>query len=136
MITLELNFLSLSDVEGIKKTLEIYFEGNKELDAQKILSVWDENLKIISIERTQGIDAWIEMENHYRQQIGNDMSKWEIEFDIISIDIYKTCASVRLDVKYRVGERTFGETQFLHLLKREKDWIIYSKIFVFYSLVW
>jgi len=128
--------MSLSDIEGVKKTLEIYFEGNKELDAQKILSVWDENLKIISVERTQGSDAWIEMEKLYKEQIRNDMSKWEIEFDIVSIDLFKTCASVRLDVKYRVGERTFGETQFLHILKQERDWKIYSKIFVFYSLVW
>ena len=128
--------MSLNDIEGVKKTLNSYFEGNKELSAKKILSVWDKDLKIISAERTQGPNAWIEMEKHYREQIGNDMSKWEIEFDIISIDIFKNCSSVRLDVKYRVGEKTFGETQFLHILKRENDWIIYSKIFVFYPLVW
>ena len=128
--------MSLNDIDGVKKTLEVYIEGNKELNSKKILSVWDEDLKIISSDRTQGPDAWIEMENHYREQIGNDMNKWDIDFEIVSIDIFKTCASVRLDVKYRVGERTFGETQFLHILKRENAWIIYSKIFAFYSLVW
>jgi hypothetical protein len=119
-------------VTEVKKTLQIYFEGNKELDSKKILSVWDEDLKIISTERTQGPDAWIEMEEYYRKEINNDMSKWGIEFDVVTMDIFRNCASVRVDVKYRVGSRNFKETQFLHLLKKENKWFIYSKIFTFY----
>ena len=112
--------------------MQKYFEGNKELDSKKILSVWDNDLKIISIEKTQGPQAWVEMEEYYRKEIKNDMSKWGIEFDIISMDVFRNCASVRVDVKYQVGSRDFRETQFLHLLKKGEDWIIYSKIFTFY----
>jgi len=121
-----------SEIDNVKQTLNIYFEGNKQLDAQKILSVWDEDLKIISTERTQGPSAWIEMEEYYRKEINNDMSQWGIEFDIITMDVFRNCASVRVDVKYRVGSRNFKETQFLHLLKKGDEWIIYSKIFTFY----
>lgn len=124
--------MSADDITEVKKTLQIYFEGNKELDSKKILSVWDEDLKIISTERTQGPNAWVEMEEYYRKQIDNDLSKWDIEFDIISMDVFRNCASVRVDVKYTVGERRFSETQFLHMLKKENKWLIYSKIFVFY----
>ena len=124
--------MSADDITEVKKTLQIYFEGNKELDSKKILSVWDEDLKIISTERTQGPNAWVEMEEYYRKQIDNDLSKWDIEFDIISMDVFRNCASVRVDVKYTVGERRFSETQFLHMLKKEIKWLIYSKIFVFY----
>jgi hypothetical protein len=121
-----------ADIDGVKKTLQIYFEGNKELDSKKILSVWDEDLKIISTERTQGPAAWIEMEEYYRKEINNDMSQWGIEFDVITTDVFRNCASVRVDVSYRVAARNFKETQFLHLLKKGDDWIIYSKIFTFY----
>ena len=124
--------MSATDIDGVNRTLQIYFEGNKELDSKKILSVWDEDLKIISTERTQGPQAWIEMEEYYRKEINNDMEQWGIEFDIVTMDVFRNCASVRVDVKYRVGSRNFGETQFLHLLKKENDWIIYSKIFTFY----
>jgi len=57
-----------ADIDGVKKTLQIYFEGNKELDYKKILSVWDKELKIISTDRTQGPQAWIEMEEYYRKE--------------------------------------------------------------------
>ena len=124
--------MNSADIDGVKKTLQIYFECNKELDSKKILSVWDEDLKIISTEKTQGSPAWIEMEEYYREEINNDMTQWGIEFDVITTDIFRNCASVRVDVKYRVGSRNFKETQFLHLLKKGDEWIIYSKIFTFY----
>ncbi len=124
--------MNSADIDGVKKTLQIYFEGNKELDSKKILSVWDEDLKIISTEKTQGSPAWIEMEEYYREEINNDMTQWGIEFDVITTDVFRNCASVRVDVKYRVGSRNFKETQFLHLLKKGDEWIIYSKIFTFY----
>jgi hypothetical protein len=122
----------LADIDGVKATLQTYFDGNKELDSKKILSVWDKDLKIISTERTQGPNAWIEMEEYYRKQIDNDISKWGIEFDVVTLDVFRNCASVRVDVSYRVGERHFKETQFLHMLKKENNWLIYSKIFTFY----
>ena len=120
------------DIKGVKKTLQIYFDGNQELDSEKILSVWDDDLKIISTKKTQGPAAWVEMEEYYRKETDNDMSKWGIEFEIVTLDVLRNCASVRLDVKYRVGSRNFSETQFLHMLKKGENWIIYSKIFVFY----
>ncbi|GAG79773.1 unnamed protein product [marine sediment metagenome] len=39
-----------------------------------------------------------------------------------------------MDVKYKVDKEVFGETQFLNLLKDDKGWLIYSKIFKFYPL--
>ncbi len=124
--------MSSEDVELVNEALDIYFEGNKELNAKKILSVWDKDLKIISTERTQGPQAWIEMEEHYKKEINNDMSKWDISFNTITIDVFRNCASVRLDVKYKLDSKEFSETQFLHMLKKESTWLIYSKIFVFY----
>ncbi|MEE9409500.1 MAG: nuclear transport factor 2 family protein [Candidatus Heimdallarchaeota archaeon] len=124
------------NIKEVMKTLETYFEGNKELDAQKILSAWDSDLKIISTEKTVGPEGWIQMEEEYRKEINNDMNKWDIEFEIKSKDVFRNCASLRVDVKYRIGERKFGETQFLHLLKKEDIWLIYSKIFTFYPLDW
>jgi len=124
--------MSADDINEVKRTLNVYFEGNKELDSKKILSVWDNDLKIISTEGTQGPDAWVEMEDHYKKQINNDMNKWDISFEIISMDVFRNCASIRIDVKYSVGERKFKETQFLHMLKKEEQWLIYSKIFTFY----
>ena len=99
--------MNSADIDGVKKTLQIYFEGNKELDSKKILSVWDEDLKIISTEKTQGSPAWIEMEEYYREEINNDMTQWGIEFDVITTDVFRNCASVRVDVKYQVGSRNF-----------------------------
>jgi len=124
--------MNLEDIELVNKTLNIYFAGNKELDAEKILSVWTEDLKIISPEKTLGPQAWVEMEEYYKKEIKNDMSKWDVDFDIITMDVFRNCASVRLDVKYKLGSKKFCETQFLHMLKKEGTWLIYSKIFVFY----
>ncbi|MHA1198973.1 MAG: nuclear transport factor 2 family protein [Candidatus Heimdallarchaeaceae archaeon] len=124
--------MNSEDIDLVNQTLNIYFEGNQELDAGKILSVWDEDLKIISTEKTLGPQAWIEMAEYYRKEIDNDMSKWDIDFEIVTMDVFKSCASVRLDVKYILNTREFSETQFLHLLKKDGSWLIYSKIFVFY----
>jgi hypothetical protein len=60
------------------------------------------------------------------------MSKWDIDFEIISIDLFMNCAIVKVDINYRVDERKFKEIQYLNLLKNDKGWLIYSKIFKFY----
>ncbi|MHA1502653.1 MAG: hypothetical protein ACTSSB_12450, partial [Candidatus Heimdallarchaeota archaeon] len=62
----------------------------------------------------------------------NDKSKWDVNFTIINIDIFKSCAIVKVEVSYRLNERKYGEMQFLNLLKDKKGWLIYSKIFEFY----
>jgi hypothetical protein len=120
--------------EAITQLLERYFEGNKEINAKKILSTWHKDAKIISTDRIIGMEGWIEFEDHYKQRIDGDLSKWDINFTVISIDVFKTCAIVRVDVRYRVNQDIFGETQFLNLLKDKKGWLIYSKIFTFYPL--
>lgn len=124
--------VEVEEREAITKLLERYFEGNKEINAEKILSTWHKDAKIISTERIIGMEGWVEFENHYKERIDGDMSKWDINFTVISIDVFKTCAIVRVDVQYRVDQDIFGETQFLNLLKDEKGWLIYSKIFTFY----
>jgi hypothetical protein len=125
---------TVEEREAISKLLERYFEGNKEINAEKILSTWHKDAKIISTERIIGMEGWVEFEDHYKQRIEGDMSKWDINFTVVSIDVFKTCAIVRVDVQYRVNQDVFGETQFLNLLKDEKGWLIYSKIFTFYRL--
>ncbi len=129
-----MNMKTDEEREAIAKLLERYFEGNKEINAEKILSTWHKNAKIISTERIIGMEGWVEFEDHYKQRIGGDLSKWDINFTVVSIDVFKTCAIVRVDVQYRVDQDIFGETQFLNLLKDEKSWLIYSKIFTFYPL--
>lgn len=120
--------------DAITQLLERYFAGNKEINAKKILSTWHKDAKIISTERIIGMEGWVEFEDHYKQRIRGDLSKWDITFTIVSIDVFKTCAIVRVDVQYRVDQDVFGETQFLNLLKDAKGWLIYSKIFTFYLL--
>ena len=124
--------MSEDDEKLVMDILQIYFDGNAELNAKKILSAWDPNLKIISTEKTVGPEGWIEMERDYKEQIKGDLTKWRIQFEIQSMDVFKNCASVKVGVKYGVAEKTFGETQFLHLLKDDGSWLIYSKIFTFY----
>ena len=126
--------MSILEINEITGLLERYFEGNKEINAEKILSTWHKDAKIISTEKIIGMEGWLEFEKYYKKRINGDMSKWEISFDVISIDVYKGCAIVRVDVKYRVDLEVFSETQFLNLLKNENKWLIYSKIFKFYSL--
>lgn len=120
--------------EAITQLLERFFEWNKEINAKKILSTWHTDAKIISTERIIGMEGWVEFEDHYKQRVDGNLSKWDINFPVVSIDVFKTCAIVRVDVKYRVDQDVFGETQFLNLLKDEKGWLIYSKIFTFYPL--
>ena len=126
--------VAVEEREAITKLLERYFEGNKEINAEKILSTWYKDAKIISTERIIGMEGWVEFEDYYKERIDGDLSKWDINFTVVSIDVFKTCAIVRVDVQYRVDQDLFGETQFLNLLKDEKGWLIYSKIFTFYPL--
>jgi len=126
--------MNIQEIEEIKKLLKTYFEGNKEINVKKILSTWHKDAKIISTEKIIGMEAWEEFEEYYMKKLGGDKSKWDIDFEIISIDVFKGCAIVRVDVKYKVDQEIFGETQFLNLLKDETEWLIYSKIFKFYPL--
>ena len=124
-----------NDEKKIDDLLQKYFDGNKEINAEKILSTWSEDLKIISTEKIVGPEGWREFEVYYKKKLNNDLSKWNIEFEVVSKDIFKNCAIVRVDVKYTVVEEYFGETQFLNLLKdKDRRWLIYSKIFTFYPL--
>ncbi|MHA1433436.1 MAG: hypothetical protein ACTSO7_06295, partial [Candidatus Heimdallarchaeota archaeon] len=106
--------------------------GNKEINSKKILTTWHKEGKIISQEKTVGMEGWVEFEEYYLKQINNDKSKWDVNFTIINIDIFKSCAIVKVEVSYRLNERKYGEMQFLNLLKDKKGWLIYSKIFEFY----
>jgi hypothetical protein len=128
--------MNVNAVDEVLKTLETYFEGNKELSAEKIISVWHKDSKIYSTEKIIGTEGWIEMEQYYKNQINNDLSKWDIDFEIVNLSVKGNCASVQVDVKYRVDTKTFGETQFLHILRDKSKWLIYNKIFVFYPLEW
>ena len=129
-----MNLVVVDEREAITQLLERYFAGNKEINAEKILSTWHKDAKIISTERIIGMEGWVDFEDYYKKRIGGDLSKWDINFTVVSIDVFKTCAIVRVDVKYRVDQDVFGETQFLNLLKDETGWLIYSKIFTFYPL--
>ena len=124
--------MNVQEIEDIKKLLETYFEGNKEINAKKILSTWHKDAKIISTEKIVGMDGWVEFEEYYMKKLNK--TKWAIDFEIVSLDVFKGCAIVRVDVKYKVDQEVFGETQFLNLLKDDKGWLIYSKIFKFYPL--
>jgi hypothetical protein len=124
--------MTAQEIKEITKLLERYFEGNKEINAEKILSTWHKDAKIISTEKFLGMEGWQEFEEYYKKQINNDMSKWDINFDVISIDLFMNCAIVKVNVNYRVVERKFSEIQYLNLLKDNKGWLIYSKIFKFY----
>ncbi|MFX1300726.1 MAG: nuclear transport factor 2 family protein, partial [Promethearchaeota archaeon] len=86
--------VEVEEREAITKLLERYFEGNKEINAEKILSTWHKDAKIISTERIIGMEGWVEFENYYKERIDGDMSKWDINFTVISIDVFKTCAIV------------------------------------------
>ncbi|MHA1556367.1 MAG: nuclear transport factor 2 family protein [Candidatus Heimdallarchaeota archaeon] len=124
--------MKIKEIIEITKLLERYFEGNKEINSEKILSTWHKDAKIISTEKFIGMEGWIEFEEYYKKQIDNDMNEWEIDFEIMNIDLFKNCAIARVNVKYRVKDRKFSETQFLNLLNDGKEWLIYSKIFQFY----
>ncbi len=126
--------MNVQEIEEIKNLLVTYFEGNKEINAKKILSTWHKDAKIISTEKIVGMEGWEEFEEYYMKKLNGDKTKWAIDFEIVSLDVFKGCAIVRVDVKYKVDQEVFGETQFLNLLKDDKGWLIYSKIFKFYSL--
>ncbi|NHJ48891.1 MAG: nuclear transport factor 2 family protein [Asgard group archaeon] len=120
------------EIVAITKLLDTYFEGNKEINSKKILSTWHKDAQIISTEKYLGMEGWVEFEEYYKKQIDNDMSKWDINFKIHSIDIFMNCAIVKVEVNYRVDQRKFDEIQYLNLLKDDNGWLIYSKIFKFY----
>ena len=101
------------DEKEITTLLERYFAGNKEINAKKILSTWHKDAKIISTERIIGMEGWIEFEDYYKKRIGGDLSKWDINFTVFSIDVFKTCAITVValrQVRSRVGENTFAAT--------------------------
>ena len=124
--------MTTQEIKEITKLLERYFEGNKEINAEKILSTWHKDAKIVGREKIIGMEGWREFEEYYKKQINNDMSKWDINFKIHFIDIFMTCAIVKVEVNYRVDQKKFDEIQYLNLLKDDKGWLIYSKIFKFY----
>lgn len=55
------------------------------------------------------MEGWLEFEEYYKKQINNDMSKWAINFEIISIDLFMNCAIVKVNVNYIVIEKKFSE---------------------------
>ena len=128
-----------SEEEEIRKTLEMFFDGLRTLDYDKISETFYGEGLSIGVSRGQGQishvlrDHWKEMGERERAK-GRDFSKPTVHWKIRSLNIIGNAASVIIDLAFgtrsEAGEKiTERYIDLYHMLKTRDKWVIVNKIY-------
>lgn len=121
------------EIENIQKSLDIFIEGLRTLDYEKISDVFFEeaiscgvkNEKINFVYR----DHWKEMADQLLAK-GEKLESERADYSIRSVNIINNAASVIIDLTFgskdKIEERYID---FYHMLKVDGKWRIVNKIF-------
>ena len=122
-----------TDEDDIKRALEIFVEGLRTLDYDKISEVFYEDG--MSIGLRNGKLSWVKRDHwrDMREQIikagKNPVDEWG-RFKIRSLEIMGNAASVIVDLRFGDGDVTKEKyVDFFHMLKVGDKWRIVGKIY-------
>ena len=125
--------MKTSEVENIQKSLDIFVEGIKLLDYNKISEIFFE--KGLSCGSVRGEvqyvyrDHWKEMAEQAKAE-GEDFESSTASYTIKSLNIIGNAASVIIDLTFGTGnEITERYIDFYHMLKVNDKWFIINKIY-------
>lgn len=125
--------MKMDEVENIQKSLDIFVDGLRSLDYDKISEIFFE--KALSCGSVKGDihhvyrDHWKEMAEQARAQ-GEDLESSTANYNIKSLNIIGNAASVIIDLTFGTGEKiTERYIDFYHMLKVENKWCIVNKIY-------
>ncbi len=125
--------MKTSEVENIQKSLDIFVEGLRLLDYNKISEIFFE--KALSCGSVKGVvqyvyrDHWKEMAKQAKAK-GEDFESSTASYTIESLNIIGNAASVIINLTFRTENKiTEKYIDFYHMLKVEDKWYIVNKIF-------
>ena len=121
------------DEDNIKRTLEIFVDGLRTLDYDKISEVFYEDGLSIGLRNGELSwvvrDHWREMRDQIIKSGKNPVDEWS-RFRIRSLEIVGNAASVIVDMWFGDGDVTKEKyVDFFHLLKAGDKWQIVGKIY-------
>ncbi|NHJ38411.1 MAG: nuclear transport factor 2 family protein [Asgard group archaeon] len=122
-----------SEIKNIQKSLDIFLEGLRTLDYDKISEIFFEKA-ISSGVRGKEIsfvyrDHWKEMREK-RLAEGKDVVSEKMNYSMRTLNIVGNAASVIIDLTFGTKETiTEKYVDFYHMLKVKDKWLIVNKIF-------
>jgi hypothetical protein len=124
--------MSSAELE-IKQALEIFIDGIRTLDYEKISQIFYKDGLSIDVRDSQitwvARDHWRAMREQMINAGKNPGDEWA-RFEIRSIEIIGNAASVIVDMSFGDGEVTKEKyVEFFHLLKCGDKWKIVNKIY-------
>lgn len=125
--------MKTTEVENIQKSLDIFVNGLRLLDYDKISEIFFEKaLSCSSVKgRIQHVyrDHWKVMAEEAKAK-GDKLESSTASYKIKSLDIIGNAASIIIDLTFGIGEEiTERYIDFYHMLKVENKWITVNKIF-------
>lgn len=125
--------MKTSEVEKIQKSLDIFVDGLRLLDYEKISEIFFE--KALSCGSVKGKIQYV-YRNHWREMAeqakakGEDFESSTANYTIKSLNIVGNAASVIINLTFGTGDKiTEKYVDFYHMLKIENKWCIVNKIF-------
>jgi hypothetical protein len=125
--------LTESEVKNIQKSLDIFLEGLRILDYEKISEIFYEKGISCGVAK-EGVnhvyrDHWKEMREQLLAQ-GKEVESERMNYQIRSVNIVGNAASVIIDLTFGTkDEITERYVDFYHMLKVKEKWLIVNKIF-------
>ena len=117
----------------IRQALEIFIDGIRTLDYEKISQVFYKDGLSIGVRGDQitwvARDHWREMREQMIKEGKNPVDEWA-RFEIQSIEVIGNAASVIVDMSFGDGNLTKEKyVDFFHMLKCGNEWKIVNKIY-------
>ena len=111
-----------SDIQSIEKTINHYFDGMINHDAESVenafhptaIMKWNEEGKYMEVNAVQALSDYL-----------NSNEPVETKTKIVAINVVGDAANVQLELEYE----TFYFVDFMHLMKIEEEWKIVSKTY-------
>lgn len=118
--------------EEIKKTIQMFFDGFDNFDAELIIKAfYSEKAEMFSIKESSGklnksaVRNWFKMFEKVRNQEDNIWNIEKSEKNIVYIDVAGYAASAKVEYKFS----SYIYTDYYNLLKIEGHWYIVNKTF-------
>jgi len=115
--------MAISEYDNVKKTIEIYIEGSRRLDYDKVITVVHPDARLfIGDEQTSKnlYEHWLQGLDRFKDTDLDEYYK-KTKIEILSIEVVGTIASVKLNYNNYYYD-------FHNLIKIGNDWKIVDKV--------
>jgi hypothetical protein len=121
------------EFNAIKKAIDVYFEGIKSLDYNRIYKVFHKEANLMTTDPkgeliTHESSIWKDICLNTKKNI-KDLTEYKVVASIENIDLVQDTASVRVKMRMETPGRISDFNDYYHMLKIDGNWMIVAKTY-------